>query len=168
MSIVSVQDMAIYRYYDWVITTPLMLISIIIYFTYEEYLQKEEDKKIEFVQFIYDNKSTIITIVLANLLMLIFGYLGELEVIDKWTSVVVGFIFFVIAFYTIYKEYASKSVVGNNVFNFILIIWGMYGIAFMLDKYTKNNFYNILDIFAKNFFGLYLFYRAKNIQNKIK
>jgi bacteriorhodopsin len=48
-------------------------------------------------------------------------------------------------------------------FYYIFIIWGIYGIAAIMSPHTKNNMFNILDIFAKNFFGLYLYYRIKNI-----
>ena len=42
----------------------------------------------------------------------------------------------------------------------------MYGIASILNPYNKNNMFNILDIFAKNFFGLYLYYKVKNISQE--
>jgi bacteriorhodopsin len=34
----------------------------------------------------------------------------------------------------------------------------MYGIAALLPYNLKNSIYNILDLFAKNFFGLFLTY----------
>jgi bacteriorhodopsin len=40
---------------------------------------------------------------------------------------------------------------------------GIYGIAAVMNHEVKNNMYNVLDIFAKNFFGLYLCYRISNI-----
>jgi bacteriorhodopsin len=38
----------------------------------------------------------------------------------------------------------------------------MYGIAALMDYKTKNIMYNILDLFAKNFFGVYLGYVVLN------
>lgn len=40
------------RYIDWIITTPTMLLSIIILFRYKEYLENNINKKIEFFDFI--------------------------------------------------------------------------------------------------------------------
>lgn len=163
LSETSIELMAINRYNDWIITTPLMLISIIIYFTYEEFVEKNKEENIEFFEFINEHKITISIILLANLLMLLLGYLGELSIINNWVSIIFGFIFFIIVFYTIYDNYASKSKRGKIIFNFIVTIWGLYGVGHVLDIYSKNNMYNILDIFSKNFFGLYLFFRAKEL-----
>ena len=38
-------------------------------------------------------------------------------------------------------------------------IWSLYGVAAMLPSNYKNFSYNILDIFSKNFYGLYIAYR---------
>ena len=44
----------------------------------------------------------------------------------------------------------------------------MYGIgAYMNDTY-KNNTFNILDIFAKNFFSLFIYYKLQSISNEEK
>ena len=37
----------------------------------------------------------------------------------------------------------------------------MYGIAFLLNDVTKNNAINFLDLLAKNFFGIFLFFEAR-------
>jgi hypothetical protein len=37
-------------------------------------------------------------------------------------------------------------------------VWSLYGVAAIMPYYWKNIGYNILDIFSKNFFGLYLAY----------
>ena len=37
-------------------------------------------------------------------------------------------------------------------------IWSIYGIAALFNFKIKNAFYNILDIFSKNFYGLFLAY----------
>ena len=66
----------------------------------------------------------------------------------------------------IYKNYAIKSKNATKLFYYMFIIWGIYGIAALMPIYTKNNMFNILDIFAKNFLGLYLYYRIKNISAK--
>jgi bacteriorhodopsin len=156
-------QMAGIRYFDWVITTPTMLLTTIAYFKYEEHLEKGSGKILHFGSFLEENKENVIHIVLANFLMLLFGYLGEIGVIDSTISIVLGFLFFAYAFYIIYKEYAVKAKKSLPIFYFIFSIWSLYGIAAIFNPHHKNNMYNILDIFAKNFFGLYLYYKAYSV-----
>lgn len=155
--------MATARYYDWVITTPAMLLTTIIYFKYEEYIEKDKEEKVSFWGFVEDNKQNIITIMICNFLMLLFGYLGEVGVLDLTSSILFGFVFFAMAFYTIYQEYAVHSEKGKTMFKFLLTVWGLYGIAAATSDTTKNNSYNALDIVAKNFFGLYLYFKVKDL-----
>lgn len=156
----ALPQMASIRYFDWIITTPTMLLTTIIYFKYQEYIEKNIDSPLHFWEFLKQHKQNIITIIVSNFLMLLFGYLGEIKMIDMTLSLTLGFIFFGITFNTIYKNYAINSKGSKKLFNFILIVWGLYGIAAILNPVYKNNMFNILDIFAKNFFGLYLFYKA--------
>ena len=166
----SIGTMATMRYFEWFITTPTMLLTTIIYFKYEEYLQKNPDTKSKvftFWEFVKENKHNIIKISICNFLMLLFGYLGETGRINMTTSLTLGFIFFGMSFYTIYNEYAIYSENGKNMFNFIFSIWMLYGIAALFNSITKNHMFNTLDIFAKNFFGLYLYFKAKGISENL-
>lgn len=163
MATTALPDMAAMRYFDWVITTPTMLLTTIIFYKYEEHLEKNIDKKMEFWAFVKENKDNIITIVVCNFFMLLFGYLGEIGAIDMTSSLSIGFLFFGMTFYTIYKNYAMHSRNAMKLFYFVFIVWGIYGIAAFMPPITKNNMFNILDIFAKNFFGLYLYYRIKQV-----
>lgn len=164
MAVTALPQMAAIRYFDWIITTPTMLLTTIMYFKYQENLENNNGGVLHFWEFIKENKQNIITIFVCNFLMLLFGYLGEIKAIDMFSSLLLGFIFFGFTFYTIYKDYAIKSQKSLQLFYFILLIWGLYGIAALLKPYNKNNMFNILDIFAKNFFGLYLYYQAINIK----
>lgn len=165
MANTNVENMGSIRYFDWAITTPTMLLTTIVYFKYQEYIEKNIDKTLTFWDFIKENKQNIIIIFVCNFLMLLFGYLGEKNIIDMTTSLLYGFIFFGITFNNIYKNYALKSTSSIKIFYFILTIWSLYGVAALLNPSHKNNMFNTLDIFAKNFFGLYLYYIAKNIKN---
>ena len=91
--------------------------------------------------------------------MLLCGFLGEAGVIDKRIGITLGFIFFYLSFDLIYKEYAKKSILGKKLFTFLLVVWGLYGVAAMTDIKTKNISYNILDIISKNFYGLFIYYK---------
>jgi len=159
MVINSLPQMAEMRYTDWIVTTPIMLLTTIIFFKYEEHLENNNNKKIDYWNFIKTEKDNIINIFICNFLMLFFGYLGETEVIDIILSTILGFLFFGMTFYIIYKNYAVKSKNSIKLFYFLVTIWGLYGIAAMTSTHTKNNIYNILDLFAKNFFGIYVYYR---------
>jgi bacteriorhodopsin len=44
----------------------------------------------------------------------------------------------------------------------MFIFWSLYGVAAVFDFENKNTSYNILDIFAKNFFGMFLYWLIKS------
>ena len=159
-------DLTFYRYLDWFVTTPLLLISLIIYLSYltNKY---ENSKTIEtdddtFNIILKDNK--ILIIIFLNLLMLIFGYMGEAKVISYIVANILGFIPFIIMLYLIWKNYCNQS--NINVFIVFSIIWTMYGIVYYFDNNSKNIAYNILDIIAKVGFGILIWYQI--IQYKLE
>ena len=154
------------RYIDWSITTPIMLLSSIIYFKYSELKEKKILKPFTLEDFYDENKENIYKIFIYNALMLFFGYMSEINVIDKYISIRVGFFFFYKSFNLIYNEYAIHSEIGNKLFKVLLILWSLYGVAAMLPIKEKNLSYNVLDIFAKNFYGLYIYYRIRQLRVK--
>jgi len=129
------------RYNDWVITTPLMILALMIALSYNN----KESVHI----------GTYISAVLLNFGMLYTGYLGEKNTISKQSGCIFGFIFFVALFALIYFSFVK----GSKAFNFMLfgiyvLIWGLYGFVYLLDEENKNIMYNILDVTAKCFVGL--------------
>jgi len=147
------------RYIDWSITTPTMLITLIIYLIYLEYREKGQDtSKLELFSLLIKNSVNISYVFYLNWLMLIFGYLGEVKIIDTVTGVFLGFIPFLIYYYIIYVNYAVRSTTGWKIFWYFFFFWSLYGVVALLPYYIKNTFYNILDLFAKNFFGIFLSY----------
>jgi hypothetical protein len=98
------------------------------------------------------------TVLILNWLMLLFGYLTEINVLPIMLGVVLGFIPFLIYYYIIYSKYAILSHDGYKIFFYFLFFWSLYGVAALLPYHIKNMFYNILDLFSKNFVGLYLTY----------
>ena len=72
------------------------------------------------------------------------------------TGVLFGFIPFFIYFYLIYENFAKYTKSGLNLFWFFFVVWSMYGIAALMSYKIKNIMYNVLDILAKNLFGVYL------------
>ncbi len=146
------------RYLDWTFSTPIMLISTIVFMKYQEYKENGIDKTFRMIDFFKENKNNIIKIFIYNGLMLLCGFLGEAGIIDKHIGIPMGFVFFYLSFDLIYQEYAKKSELGKKLFAFLVIVWGLYGVAAMTDLKTKNISYNILDIIAKNFYGLFIYY----------
>jgi len=146
------------RYIDWVITTPTMLITLILYLIYLKSKEENSTKELEFFSLINENSKVILQVALLNWLMLLFGYLGETKIIPVLLGVFLGFIPFLIYYYLIYNNYVSENETGKKIFWYFFFFWSLYGVVALLPYYTKNAFYNILDLFAKNFFGLFLTY----------
>jgi bacteriorhodopsin len=146
------------RYFDWIITTPTMLISLIFYLIFLQDKNNNTSYKLNFFKLFNKEFNTIITVVLLNFAMLLFGYLGETTAIPLLLGVSLGFIPFLIYYYIIYKKYALLSNDGNKIFFYFFIFWSLYGIVAVLPYKIKNTCYNILDLFSKNFFGLLLTY----------
>jgi len=144
------------RYIDWAITTPTMLIVLIGYLIYLDKRSTDETDGLEFFSLLKENASVIIPVLLLNWLMLFFGYLGEMNILTPLVGILVGFIPFLLYYYKIFINYVSIQ--GQYLFWYFFIFWSFYGIVVILPYYIKNAFYNILDLFAKNFFGLFLSY----------
>jgi len=144
------------RYIDWAITTPTMLIVLIGYLIYLDKRSTDETDGLEFFSLLKENSSVIIPVLLLNWLMLFFGYLGEMNILTPLVGILVGFIPFLLYYYKIFINYVSIQ--GQYLFWYFFIFWSFYGVVAILPYYIKNAFYNILDLFAKNFFGLFLSY----------
>jgi hypothetical protein len=150
----KVADVTQFRYYDWVITTPLMLFSTMGFY---EYLQHKKEEPLRLLPFFQENASSILLILFLNFLMLLFGYLQEVGMISLVASTVLGFAALVGSFSKMYIDFVAEAP-KQFIFFFVFFIWSLYGIAAMFGNHWKNISYNILDIFAKNFYGVYLSY----------
>ena len=146
------------RYFDWVITTPTMLVNLIFYLIFLQYKDNNISDKLHFWDLFNQEFNTIITVLILNWLMLLFGYLGEIYVLPVLLGVSLGFIPFLIYYYIIYNKYALLSNDGFKIFVYFFIFWSLYGVVAVLPYKIKNICYNILDLFSKNFFGIFLAY----------
>ena len=146
------------RYIDWFITTPTMLITLMIYLIYLNNVVENKTNELDFFTLLKDNSNIFIPVVLLNWLMLLFGYLGEMRIIPVLLGVFLGFIPFLLYYYIIYVNYVTQNTNGYLLFWYFFFFWSMYGFVAVLPYYVKNAFYNILDLFAKNFFGIFLSY----------
>ena len=145
------------RYYDWMITTPTMLITFMFYLKF--LTDQEQNRKSESLLTELKNKwKLVLNVLLLNWAMLYAGYVGEQKIFSYLATTFVGFVPFLMMFYLIYKNFAVHSHEGKKIFWYFSIVWGIYGIAALMPYKIKNSFYNILDLFAKNFFGIFLAY----------
>jgi bacteriorhodopsin len=140
----TLEDVTQLRYIDWSITTPLLLLVLLLFFNFTN---------TEGLRF-----SLYALIVVVNWTMLAIGYLAETGSISHTTGVVSGFLSYAVllslVWYTLLHE--SEYAHLKMVFVAFAIIWGLYGVAFLLDTKSKNIAYNFLDMISKVFFGLFM------------
>jgi len=137
------------RYYDWILTTPTMLVTLIFYLIFLKFQENGTSDQLDFIPLFRQEFWTIAVVLGLNWLMLLFGYLGELHILPV----------FLLYYYIIYKNYAlTSSETGLTIFYYFFVIWAFYGVVAVLPYKIKNIFYNTLDLFAKNFFGVFLTY----------
>ena len=143
-----------FRYLDWAITTPTMLITL------SAFLNHNGNTANRLSEFIFNNTESLIKIVLLNALMLFCGLLGEFGYLSHYTSTALGFIPFSLNFKNIKDTFlpSSEDVFKNAVFYWFVFFWSLYGVFAVMSYTVKNTGYNILDVFAKNFFGIFLAY----------
>jgi bacteriorhodopsin len=166
----AVKNITPKRYVDWAITTPTMLVTLVAYIIYLN-SDKEHTESLSLIQILREYAVPIAQIVGLNWLMLLFGYLGEVGVIPLITGVTLGFAPFIAYFYIIYERFvandANNGNNGNNgnndntslkIYAYFLVFWSLYGIVAVLPYTLKNTIYNVLDLFSKNFFGVFLSY----------
>lgn len=158
-SIHSIKNITIYRYADWFITTPVMLITLM------AFLSIKKDIPSSLTQFLSENGQEVLIIVFLNALMLGCGLAGEFMPKYNTWLVALGFIPFVMYFYKIYNDYYKKAeeeihpvITRDRIFWYFVIIWSFYGVFALMPYKLKNTGFNILDLFSKNGFGIMLVY----------
>ena len=145
----------VFRYMDWLVTVPLQIIEFYLILA----------------------AVTIVPALLfwkllgASLVMLIFGFLGEVQLIDAGLGFAIGMAGWIYIIYEVFAGEASKlSLASNNkggqfAFNSLRLIltagWSIYPIGYFLgylgggaDLGTVNVIYNIADLVNKTAFGL--------------
>jgi bacteriorhodopsin len=154
------------RYADWALTTPTMLVTLVAYIIY---LNAPSSESLSLLQILRENAAPIAHILGLNWLMLLFGYLGEVGVIPLVAGVALGFVPFIAYFYIMYERFIHNATSANSastiinstsmkIYAYFLVFWSLYGIVAVLPYVLKNTIYNVLDLFSKNFFGIFLSY----------
>lgn len=144
------------RYFDWAITTPTMLVNLIFYLIFLQHIDNDTTSTLNFFDLFNQEFYTIITVLLLNWVMLLFGYFSEISVIPVLLGASLGFIPFLIYYYLIYTKYALLTEDGFKIVLYFFIFWSLYGIVATLSYKIKNTCYNVLDLFSKNIFGIFL------------
>ena len=131
------------RYVDWSITTPIMLLVLVLAFAYNL------KTKVRF--------SDYLIILLFNYIMLGFGFLGENDYINKNSGLILGFGGFFALYYFMYVKYIKQKNIKDNkmLYYSFLILWSLYGVSYLFGPVTRNVGYNILDLFSKCFVGIF-------------
>jgi bacteriorhodopsin len=153
LNVNNVSNVTKYRYFDWMISTPLMLITLTALLDQNNYKSLSD--------YINNNKIFLSKILLANFLMLLLGLLGELKIIDYNIAIILGWIPFIYVFKEIYDKFIKKTNTTKDrklLYIYFLISWSLYGVAAFLPYSPKNVMYNILDLFSKNLLGVILLY----------
>ena len=137
-----------YRYIDWFITTPVMLLSTIIL------MEHLNDPTTTFGSFFADYWRESVYVVLNNALMLAFGLASERGwIVPRSLALSIGFLPFVSAFAIVLGTFArtpSSAALGASVF----FVWSLYGVVAFWGRRNKNIGYNALDVVSKNFYGV--------------
>ena len=155
----SFSDITQVRYTDWLLTTPLLIVSfaqIMDYYNRNEALVPATDDL---------PLGNIVGAIILNFAMLAFGYLGETGRISKIAAGLLGFGAF--AGLVAVMKTLSTSTAANNLWIYFIITWGLYGVAyFVTDPVVRNIMYNTLDLVSKVFLGLLTVWAVVNNTRK--
>jgi bacteriorhodopsin len=144
-------SMATRRYSDWFITTPLMILSMAVYYIYES------KKTFTFEKY----KKPLVQMFVANFIMLLAGFLAEKGLMDRTVALGIGFAAFGFVFKKLYDEFRTEE--SDEIYKLLTSVWALYGLAFMLPDVQKNIMYNGLDLISKNFFAFFLYRKIVHV-----
>ena len=147
----------IYRYMDWFFTVPLLIIEFYLI------LSVEIDIPV----------SIFYKLLIASILMLLFGFLGEANIINRTHGFILGSIFWIYIMYEIFygELHKFKKKINNKSIHFIYdalkwiitIGWAIYPIGYLLNTTDMNLTYNIGDFVNKILYVLIIWYGAKYV-----
>jgi len=153
LSVIPIEKINNMRYIDWSITTPFMLLVLSMVLGYEN-------------KVIVKFRPFVLTMVL-NFAMLAFGYSGEIGLLNKNIAGFMGFIFFFLTYGTIWKLFMTGSKItiqSKFIFWIFLGTWSLYGVFYYTNDAIKLIGYNILDLIAKAFVGIFFWlYLTKSV-----
>jgi bacteriorhodopsin len=144
----------VYRYIDWLITVPLLMIEFYI-------ILKAVGASV--------SAGSFWRLLIGTLVMLIGGYLGEAQVVSALLGFIIGMIGWAVIIWEIFRGEASQAADANegikSAFNALRIIvlvgWAIYPLGYVfgymlgsVDPGSLNIIYNLADFINKILFGL--------------
>ena len=149
-------DVTYVRYFDWFLSTPIMLISTTFFMRY--LASKPLNQTMTIKNIMKTNWVELLKIGVSNVFMLLFGFLAEINIITRTNGFIFGTLAFLYTFYVIYSEFVDNNNTNKTLFYTMFTIWSLYGVAYLFPYITKNTMYNYLDVLSKNFYGLFIYY----------
>lgn len=149
-------DVTYVRYFDWFLSTPIMLISTTFFMRY--LASKPLNQTTTIKNIMKTNWVELLKIGVSNVFMLLFGFFAEINIITRTNGFIFGTLAFLYTFYVIYSEFVDNNNTNKILFYTMFTIWALYGVAYMFPYITKNTMYNYLDVLSKNFYGLFIYY----------
>ena len=152
----------IYRYIDWILTVPLQLLEFYMIF---KIANVDVDGQWPY------------WITAASVAMIIFGYLGEANIINRYLGWFIGMIAWVFILYELlggkgndYKKVLDDQ--GKDTYDslkwIVVIGWSLYPIGFFIkNERLMNGVYNIADFINKILFVIVVWNYAKQKQLSI-
>ena len=140
---IDYKDITLNRYADWAITTPIMLLVLMLALAYNN------NESVYFRNFFM--------VLIFNYGMLLFGYLGESKMMEKVKANIIGFLCFAIMYYIIWNSHLNGKPNSDNTMLYLafVILWIGYGLGYYMKEKEKNVSYNVLDLFSKCFVGIF-------------
>ena len=140
------------RYIDWVVSTPVMLLSTALFFSH-----RDPDASLWSPL----RGWTMYACVACDWFMLLCGYLVETGRVRRDLGIVLGSWGLVGTFTFLAMSLPpSGDALASALFWGVYGVWSLYGVAAVLPYEPKNIMYNLLDIVSKNVYGLLLFVYA--------
>ncbi|MBT7334752.1 MAG: bacteriorhodopsin [Gammaproteobacteria bacterium] len=144
-----------YRYIDWLITVPLLMIEFFI-------ILRAVGASV--------GTGSFLRLLVGTLVMLIFGYAGEVNMMNATLGFALGMVGWAIIIYEIYGGEAGKAAASatgpvQSAFNamrwIVLVGWSIYPLGYVfgymlgaVDDNALNVLYNLADFVNKILFGL--------------
>lgn len=125
------------RYSDWLLTTPLLLMTLSAYYNLSSNLTKE--------------------LVAYNIAMIVFGFLYELTGNKIYWAI--GTVAYIMIVYRLYHNLNEKDI----FYKFFVLGWGGYGIISLMPPSKRLLYYNVLDNYNKLIFAMTI--RHKILKN---
>ena len=138
------------RYLDWVVSTPVMLVSTALFFRH---------RRGQSAAGVWDEALWVA--LGLNWLMLAFGFALEVSrALPPFLALAAGGAAFVGSFTSLARFVDGDDAVSVGLFGTMYVVWALYGVAAAFDDVPKNVAYNALDVVSKNFYGVFLFVYA--------